>query len=124
SAAGARTKSRTPRHDAVGRSRLPRLRRCRPGVMAVGFEGVTKRYGRQAPALDDVTWSLRRGARACLLGPNGAGKSTSIRLLQGAGALRPGATPRHDAGATLRRLPAAGLARRRAAGRARIAPAR
>jgi ABC-2 type transport system ATP-binding protein len=51
---------------------------------ALGFEGVTKRYGREAPALDTVTWSLRRGARACLLGPNGAGKSTSIRLLQGA----------------------------------------
>ena len=32
--------------------------------MAVGFEGVTKRYGRQAPALDNVTWSLQRGARA------------------------------------------------------------
>ena len=35
-------------------------------------------------ALDDVTWSVPVGARACLLGPNGAGKSTSIRLLQSA----------------------------------------
>ena len=35
-------------------------------------------------ALDDVTWGVPPGARACLLGPNGAGKSTSIRLLQGA----------------------------------------
>lgn len=35
-------------------------------------------------ALDDVTWSVAAGARACLLGPNGAGKSTCIRLLQGA----------------------------------------
>jgi len=35
-------------------------------------------------ALDDVTWSVRTGARACLLGPNGAGKSTCIRLLQNA----------------------------------------
>lgn len=35
-------------------------------------------------ALDDVTWSIAAGARACLLGPNGAGKSTAIRLLQGA----------------------------------------
>jgi ABC-2 type transport system ATP-binding protein len=35
-------------------------------------------------ALDNVTWSVAVGARACLLGPNGAGKSTAIRLLQGA----------------------------------------
>jgi ABC-2 type transport system ATP-binding protein len=35
-------------------------------------------------ALDNVTWSVGVGARACLLGPNGAGKSTAIRLLQGA----------------------------------------
>ncbi|MEA2641459.1 MAG: type transport system ATP-binding protein [Chloroflexota bacterium] len=35
-------------------------------------------------ALDDVSWSIEVGARACLLGPNGAGKSTSIRLLEGA----------------------------------------
>ena len=54
---------------------------------ALSFEGVTKRYGRgrrSTLALDDVTWSIPTGARACLLGPNGAGKSTSIRLLQGA----------------------------------------
>ena len=53
---------------------------------ALAFEHVTKRYGRGAgvTALDDVTWSIPIGARACLLGPNGAGKSTSIRLLQGA----------------------------------------
>lgn len=59
----------------------------RTAPAALGFERVTKRYGRQVLALDDVSWSLRRGARACLLGPNGAGKSTSIRLLQGV--LRP-----------------------------------
>jgi ABC-2 type transport system ATP-binding protein len=52
------------------------------------FEHVSKRYRRNGPlALDDVTWSIAAGARACLLGPNGAGKSTSIRLLEGA--LRP-----------------------------------
>lgn len=45
---------------------------------------MTKRFGKSTLALDEVTWSIRTGARACLLGPNGAGKSTSIRLLQGA----------------------------------------
>ena len=56
--------------------------------MTLEFEHVSKRYRADGPlALDDVTWSIRTGARACLLGPNGAGKSTSIRLLEGA--LRP-----------------------------------
>jgi len=56
--------------------------------VTLAFEHVSKRYRRDGPlALDDVTWSIERGARACMLGPNGAGKSTSIRLLQGA--LRP-----------------------------------
>ncbi len=35
-------------------------------------------------ALDGVTFTLRRGERACLLGPNGAGKTTAIRLFTGA----------------------------------------
>jgi ABC-2 type transport system ATP-binding protein len=51
---------------------------------ALAFEGVSKRFGRGVLALDDVSWSVRFGARVCLLGPNGAGKSTSIRLLEGA----------------------------------------
>jgi ABC-2 type transport system ATP-binding protein len=52
--------------------------------LVVEFEHVSKRFGKGILALDDATWAIRRGARACLLGPNGAGKSTSIRLLQGA----------------------------------------
>jgi ABC-2 type transport system ATP-binding protein len=56
--------------------------------VTLAFEQVSKRYRAEGPlALEDVTWSIGRGARACLLGPNGAGKSTSIRLLEGA--LRP-----------------------------------
>jgi ABC-2 type transport system ATP-binding protein len=35
-------------------------------------------------ALDDVSFTIRRGERACLLGPNGAGKTTAIRLATGA----------------------------------------
>jgi ABC-2 type transport system ATP-binding protein len=54
-------------------------------MTAIGFEQVSKRYAERGPlALDDVTWSVPVGARACLLGPNGAGKSTCIRLVQGA----------------------------------------
>ncbi len=51
---------------------------------ALAFEGTSKRYRRGTLALDDVTWSIPLGAKACLLGPNGAGKSTAIRLLEGA----------------------------------------
>ena len=53
-------------------------------ALALAFEHVSKRYRKGTLALDDVTWSVPVGARACLLGPNGAGKSTSIRLLQSA----------------------------------------
>jgi ABC-2 type transport system ATP-binding protein len=51
---------------------------------ALEFDRVTRRFRGGAVALDDVSWSIPDGARACLLGPNGAGKSTSIRLLEGA----------------------------------------
>ena len=55
-----------------------------PDSTALAFHGVSKRYGKGTLALDNVSWSVPIGTRACLLGPNGAGKSTSIRLLQGA----------------------------------------
>lgn len=51
---------------------------------AIEFEGATKVYRRRRVALDEVTFAIAGGARACLLGPNGAGKSTAIRLLEGA----------------------------------------
>ena len=51
---------------------------------ALALEGVSKRYSNAVLALDNVSWLIETGARACLLGPNGAGKSTAIRLLQGA----------------------------------------
>jgi ABC-2 type transport system ATP-binding protein len=54
---------------------------------ALAFRSVTKRFRNGRVALNDVSWSVEQGARACLLGPNGAGKSTSIRILEGA--LRP-----------------------------------
>lgn len=56
-------------------------------ALALELDRVSKRFGKGTVALNDVTWSVATGARACLLGPNGAGKSTAIRLLEGA--LRP-----------------------------------
>jgi ABC-2 type transport system ATP-binding protein len=51
---------------------------------AIAFMEVSKQYAGGRVALDQVSFSIDRGTRACLLGPNGAGKSTSIRLLEGA----------------------------------------
>ena len=44
--------------------------------------GLTKYYGPFA-AIDDVSFTIRKGEVAAFLGPNGAGKSTSMKLLTG-----------------------------------------
>jgi ABC-2 type transport system ATP-binding protein len=46
--------------------------------------GVSKVYPGGVRALDQASFTIRAGDRACLLGPNGAGKTTIIRLLTGA----------------------------------------
>lgn len=43
-------------------------------------EGVHKRYG-DFRAVDDLSFTVKRGEIFALLGPNGAGKSTSIRMI-------------------------------------------
>jgi len=49
---------------------------------AVVVEGLTKRFGRFV-AVDNVSFTVRRGEVFGFLGPNGAGKSTTIRMLCG-----------------------------------------
>ena len=44
---------------------------------------VTKRYGRLAPALVDITFSVPRGSIVTLAGSNGSGKSTLLRCIAG-----------------------------------------
>lgn len=44
---------------------------------------LTRSYGGSTPAVDGLTFSIRRGELFALLGPNGAGKTTTIRLLTG-----------------------------------------
>jgi osmoprotectant transport system ATP-binding protein len=46
------------------------------------FDGATKRYpGRQAPAVDDLTFSIAAGEICCLVGPSGGGKTTAMKLV-------------------------------------------
>jgi ABC-2 type transport system ATP-binding protein len=46
------------------------------------IEGLSKRFG-PIVAVDDVSFTLRRGEVLGFLGPNGAGKSTTMRMITG-----------------------------------------
>jgi ABC-2 type transport system ATP-binding protein len=50
---------------------------------AVSTSGLTKQYGRDVLAVDDVSLRIARGELYAFLGLNGAGKSTTIRMLLG-----------------------------------------
>jgi ABC-2 type transport system ATP-binding protein len=50
--------------------------------LAIGVEGLTKRFGERT-ALADLDLAVPRGSAFGFLGPNGAGKTTLIRLLLG-----------------------------------------
>jgi osmoprotectant transport system ATP-binding protein len=48
---------------------------------AVTLDGVTKRFGNGAPALDRVSLSVRRGEFLVVVGASGSGKTTLLRLI-------------------------------------------
>ena len=50
---------------------------------AVAISGLTYRFGRNPPALNEVAMSVPTGAIYGFLGPNGAGKTTTLRLILG-----------------------------------------
>jgi cell division transport system ATP-binding protein len=47
----------------------------------IRFTKVSKQYPRGGPALEEVSFTLRRGEFAFLTGPSGAGKSTILKLI-------------------------------------------
>ncbi len=54
-----------------------------PGEVMVETRGLTKRYGSEILAVDDLDMVVRRGEVYGFLGPNGAGKTTTLRMLLG-----------------------------------------
>jgi ABC-2 type transport system ATP-binding protein len=51
-------------------------------AMSIVVRHLSKNYGTQA-ALDDISFSVRKGELAGFLGPNGAGKSTTMKIITG-----------------------------------------
>jgi ABC-2 type transport system ATP-binding protein len=52
------------------------------GMDIIEAHGLTKRFG-SVRAVDDLSFSVKRGSVTGFLGPNGAGKTTTLRMLLG-----------------------------------------
>ncbi len=49
----------------------------------VSFRGVTKIYGKDVLAVDDINLEIEAGKLVTLLGPSGCGKTTTLRMIAG-----------------------------------------
>ena len=49
----------------------------------VQTRGLTKRYGKEIVAVENLNLTVTRGKVYGFLGPNGAGKTTTLRMLLG-----------------------------------------
>ena len=52
-------------------------------AVAVGLRDVTKRFGEDVVAVDDMDLDIRDGEFFSLLGPSGCGKTTTLRMIAG-----------------------------------------
>ena len=59
----------------------PNARALERAAGAVEFRGVSFRYGKGRPVLDDVSFTIEPGTRLGIVGATGAGKSTLLNLL-------------------------------------------
>jgi ABC-type Mn2+/Zn2+ transport system ATPase subunit len=50
---------------------------------ALTLTGISADYGKDRPALEDVSFTIACGERAAVVGPNGAGKSTLFKVVVG-----------------------------------------
>ncbi len=50
---------------------------------AVSLHGVTKRFGEEVVAVDDVDLEIQDGEFFSLLGPSAVGKTTTLRMIAG-----------------------------------------
>ncbi|MDR4890186.1 ABC transporter ATP-binding protein [Fredinandcohnia sp. QZ13] len=48
----------------------------------VSIENIVKRFGKE-PAVNNLSFEIKKGSCTALLGPNGAGKTTTLRMLAG-----------------------------------------
>jgi ABC-2 type transport system ATP-binding protein len=80
------------------------------GPAPIAVEAVSKIFPGGVQALNQASFTIAEGERACLLGPNGAGKTTIIRLITGALSPSSGSTRIYGAAA---REPAFLAAKRR-----------
>lgn len=53
------------------------------GETVLRFDDVSFEYGNQKPILEEVSFSVRKGAKITLMGQNGAGKSTIFQMITG-----------------------------------------
>ena len=73
---------RIPSRSPIARS-PGSVRRLMHDAPVISIAALTKRFGDDVVAVDDLTFGVSSGQVCGLLGPNGAGKTTTLRVLLG-----------------------------------------